>query len=468
MSGWDVTVSLISGLQLQLDLHAQDRYSKIIAQVRRRWGIPDRCQKLVWNGDILRKDELCDLGPYGPVTVSLITDFRVETLLGTNKLTDWQEAADLVACWACRDCEGARPLLHTLQDHFIALTLDRRPDSELVATTVIITATRREADALLVNRHTKPYVAFSCEDGTDGAMLQVAFHTRAQLRYRPGHTTTILRPSEAQLGFRMLQPAAEVLRAMTEIQTRKAVIKDVLEDMGDRDLASDLFYAVVLILQAHQPTWTEWIWGVMRRRLSRLELGHETRVLKLFFEGQHARQEDLVLAEARLSMFPTEPRGVAAKIIRMHGRAGHARTVRALVDCIDELQAEVAPTIPRTLGLIAHPGDSHAIRSLRGCIHAVRQAVPKAGLGERAQQHWQDVQTSLMKQLIVAMGRLGEVAGPGPNRMHVDQDWDDEDATWPSALPLGATVEQEPSPASPPNPFAAERARRRINNRRLG
>ena len=63
MSGWDVTVSLISGLQLQLNLRAHERYSKIIAQVRRRWGIPDRCQKLVWNGDILRKDELGDLGP---------------------------------------------------------------------------------------------------------------------------------------------------------------------------------------------------------------------------------------------------------------------------------------------------------------------------------------------------------------------------------------------------------------------
>ena len=468
MEGWEVTVSQISGLQLHLTLHAHDRYSRVYAQIRRQWGIPDRCQRLVWKDNILRKEDLCELGPDKFTTISLVTDLRVETLLGTNRLPDWQEAADLVACWACRDCEGALPLLRSLQDHFIAHSLDRRPDTILVASTVTITTTRREADLLLMSRNSKPYAAFSCKDGPEGTMQSVSFHTRTQCRYKPGHTSTLLLTTDTQLGFKMLQPAAEVVRAMLEIQVQGAEVKAVLEDLGLRDLHSDLFHAVVQIMYTYLPSWMEWIWGMMRQRLSRFELGHESRVLKLFFEGQHVRPDDLILAEARLSMFPTEPRGVAAKIIRTHGRAGHPRTVRALTGCVDELLADVAPTIPRTLGLIAKPGDVHAVRSLRGCIFAVRQAVPRPGLGERGQHHWHEVQTSLMKQLIIAMGRLGESAGPGLRNHQEDMDWEDFD----SAQLMDDQGSRTPGPSSAlpprPGPAAAARERHRILNRRLG
>ena len=116
------------------------------------------------------------------------------------------------------------------------------------------------------------------------------------------------------------------------------------------------------------------------------------------------------MAEARLAMHPVEPRGVAARIIRVHGRHGHTRTIKALIDCINEQQAEVAPTIPRTLGLIAKPGDEGAAVALRGCLHAVKVAVPTAEMTDRALQHWHAVQTSLMRQTLAALDRLGEEA----------------------------------------------------------
>ena len=420
MTAWQVSVVQLSGLNTQITLWPHDCNSKICSTVQKRWGIPDRCQQLAWGGHILSKQDYCNFGKEKVHTVNLVLDLRLETLLGTNQKWEWQEAADMVAAWACRDSKAASLLLRDLQDHFIASAIDCQRNVALAGDVSTAELTWREAALRILNKEAclllgrgarRVHVAFSCPDADDGEAenkRRISFHYRPHCKHSPGHSVYMIMTMEAQQGFRLLQPAEACHRVMHEVQEAGVESTTALQRLNDRDLDEELFYAVVVLLRTHSPAWADGTWNTPRRSLGELDLRHEPRVLKLFFEGRFAQQEDLPLAEARLAMHPVEPRGVAAKIIRIHGRQGHPRTVKALIDCMDEQQHGVAPTIPRTLGLIATPGDQSAAVALRRCLHSVKKAVPAPGLGESALQHWHGVQTSLWKQLLAALERLGE------------------------------------------------------------